>query len=307
VVTNQTSSILVGDQVQTEILTQRPAFGIVWVAEGGAIEDWLVSYAAFQDPNSTATIKPLRTNINPLLAMWPFGSVAGSTYKLTCVFVVYGRTYGRRTFYKVFKPDVPNGIGIDADYTNQIMADDTWDPNVQAALHLGEVNEFRPGMRFTFGGAVMPAGFPNGNYEWVQVVQDSSRRSYSDGVDVFAKIGGGLDTTYPYAQVTTLQNTTFDSPGLEITSTYPNVSIKDDYLMYLMFIPPARDVYRSPKYAPLKEIAWGWRANAAGTFEGQTFVSATITNPSLIGPGIGDADRYPLWSRNWKGIPYVKQ
>jgi hypothetical protein len=141
----------------------------------------------------------------------------------------------------------------------------------------------------------------------VQVVENSSRSSYSNGVDVFAKIGGGLDTRYPHAQVTTLEKTTSDSPGLQITPVYPNVSIKDDYLMYLMFIPPARDVYRNPKYVPLKEIGWRWPANAAGTFEGQTFISAEITNPILIGPGIGDADRYPLWTRNWKGIPYVKQ
>jgi hypothetical protein len=304
-ITNMTQSIMVGEQVYVKLTgpSNRPPQGLVYTAEGNAIEDWVVTYNEPQDPNSKAEIKPLRTNLNPILIMWPFGSFTGTTYKLQCAYLIYGRAYVRRTFYKVFRPNVE----VDADFTNQITVDDKWDPDVPTALHLGELNEFRPGIRFTLNSATAPPGFTRGAYEWVQVVEETSERSFGHGTTRYVKKGGGLDTKYPYAQVTTLQNSTSDSPGIGMTSIDPIVSANDSFLMYLMFIPDRRDDYTFPKYVPLKEIVWGWRANAVGTYNGVDFVSAELTNVAQVGPGIGDANRYPRWSRNWTSLIYVEQ
>jgi hypothetical protein len=303
-VTNMTQSLMVGEQVRLKLVGGRMFSALVYTAEGNPIEEWKVTYNEFEDPNSKAEIKPVRNTLNPVLLMWPFGSFTGTTYKLSCAYMVYGKAYVRQTFYKVFKPNVE----VEAGFANQIAVDNKWDPQLQAALHLGELNEFRPGMRFTLKSATPPSGFPSGSYEWVQVVKETSRRGFgSAGISDFVKSGGGLDTRYPYAQVTTLQNSTYDSPGLQMTIAFPFVSVKDDYLMYLMFIPDRRDDFGNPKYVPLKEISWGWRADAMGTYNGTTFESAAIFNDDLDGPEIRDAVVYPLWNRNWKGIPYEVQ
>jgi hypothetical protein len=302
-ITNKTESIMVGEQNRIKLVSQRNLMALAYVAEGNAIEDWIVTYNRFEDPESTADIKPLRTTLNPILIMWPFGSFTGTTYKLSCAYIVYGKTYVKQAFFKVFKPNVE----VEASFTNEIKVDDKWTDSGSIALHLGELNEFRPGIRFTLKSATPPSGFPSGSYEWVQVVEEKSERSFGHGNTRYVKKGGGLDTRYPYAQVTTLQKSTYDSPGIGMTSIDPIVSANDSYLMYLMFIPDRRDDFGSPKYVPLKEISWGWRANAVGTYNGIDFVSAELTNVLPSGPGISDATRYPRWSRNWNSLVYEEQ
>lgn len=307
IITDMTQSIMIGTQVQVQLLFQRPVQGLVFSAEGGPIEEWVVTYEEFEDPNSKAEIKPLRTNVNPIRAMWPFGSFNGSTYKLTASYQVYGRTYTRKTFFKVFAPSIENGgLGINAVFNSFIAVDDQWDTPI--ALHFGQLNELNSGIRFDLFDVYIPDGFPQAAYfEWVQVVENTSRRSFANDVDTFVKSGGGLDTRYPYAAVGTLERFTIDSPGIEMNSTFPRLSVKDDFLMYLMYIPEPQDSYRVGKFVPVKEIKWGWKGDAEGTFLGTEFIDADLTNTGLIGPTIVDATRYPLWTRNWKGIPYVKQ
>jgi hypothetical protein len=292
----------------------RPVTSVVWEIEGNIIEEFVVNYvgkdkrsddqAKNPDLNTTGKVTDFNPNGRQVRMLWWDGSFQGSTYKIVARFNIFGRTY--RTVpgtVVVYKPRVT----LTAEYNSSPIVSDLYDPDDPDSFwtHLGSpIFGNNDGINFRMTEHVVPGGFQEGDYQWVQVVSSTTRRQLDPATYTFTS--NGLDTTYPYFEIDNPDMAeTEDSPGEPFLTTrlgvpaYRKHEITDTFSMYLMFRPRQRFDYET-EWVPLKKVFWGWKAQSTATLDPQTgvMIGGTITGSDLDDITIADPIAYPEWTKN---------
>jgi len=174
------------------------------------------------------------------------------------------------------------------------------------ALSFGK-KEIKPGIEFTKTVNV-PAGFA-GDTQWVQVVDDTTRRFRVESTGDWYRFEkfNACDTVYPYPPVTDL--TTNDSPliGLEGQDLYGNpvdldgATMDDNFTMYLMFKPDGVGNI----WVPLRRVSWGWTGECLKA--GSTWNGTDLVDDDKWANNDVDCIHHPQWIQNIEPVEWIKE
>ena len=147
---------------------------------------------------------------------------------------------------------------------------------------------------------------PDGDYEWVQVVNSAVIRRH-DSTGWYRLTLSGLDTNYPYADQPLNTRFASDQPTSPLTVGYDQLTRSDDFTMYLMFrpsAPPLGATTSSNIWVPLNGYEWKWSAAAQSSDGGNTWTlvpnSTSSDPPNTSGRDLSlpRLTTYPTWTAN---------
>ncbi len=142
---------------------------------------------------------------------------------------------------------------------------------------------------------------PDGDYEWVQVLNNSVITRH-DSTGTYRQTISGLDTTYPYVPLNDTGPS--DQPATLLQVGYDQYTRSDDFTMYLMFRPSAAALGSTARpniWIPLNGYEWKWGGSAQSLDGGNTWM--IVPNSAFSDPTASLADLprlkiYPTWTAN---------
>ena len=158
------------------------------------------------------------------------------------------------------------------------------------------------GISFT-GKVTVPEGWPEGKWNWVQVVTTKRTKVDTEGNTKTFSLNGQplngqqlVDTTYPYKPIgglttwydTSTEHTVYDTPQSGLTG-YVSVDVSDSFEMFIMFLPDGKD----SRYVPTKSVTWSW-GGLAKLSDGAWSLTSPIQS---LGKETDNA-KHPEWSEN---------
>jgi hypothetical protein len=154
------------------------------------------------------------------------------------------------------------------------------------------------------GTVTMPTGWPQGKWNWVQIVTPSRALTKDDGSEKVYSLNGEqvLDTTFPYAPLplgshpgnagsyqTNTTNQAHDMPDNGLAGS-KLVSINAEaFQTYVMFLPPGA----ASRYVPLRKLAWEWSGAASKLDEVWSLVNADQSSGTSV-----ETSHHPEWAKN---------
>jgi len=286
-VTDTTQNVIVGQQINLSIHVDGTTITpdhIQWSVPGNRI----ANYAASATSGTVTRLLNLQTS--SLTFYWVDGGEARQV-QMSCR--IAGAQFDKIATFNVKRP------------TAQIMTTtgtpDVFTPShggLQGLLSLayGEPSPGTPGIKFTKS-VSFPQGF-SGDIEWLQVVDQTTRTRTTNADVVEQRQGSGLlDIFYFYPSDT---NGTQDSPGVSLTTAYKAISVNDNFIMYLMFVPTGTS--GTPIYVPLRQVTWSWSGSAFRVGSSNNWVRNAVSNTA--NPQDADVTDCPQWSANLSSIDY---
>jgi hypothetical protein len=147
------------------------------------------------------------------------------------------------------------------------------------------IGEPKPTITFTHGS--LPPGF-GGETQYVQLVDTSGIVEKDNVHDPCWEFEiQGLDGTYPYAP----GPRTEDTPGVQVSWLDLNISVINNYEMYLMYKPEREGAI----FVPLRVVDWKWTGLAMR--EGINDIFSLFGSAVTKNPRDKDAQKYPEWDR----------
>jgi hypothetical protein len=282
--TLQTNSVIVGQQMNLQcrlsmtnsFMTNFPLANFKWTIPGYAISNYVadgqsgVVYTNFSITSS---------NVN-------FYWVDGGIKQVQISATVNGQTITGQAAFNVLRP-----TATVTTTTATVAVTTAWG---DLEIAYGTPAQF--GITFT-NSITMPNGF-SGTNEWVQEITSTLRRAQTnDGSGAWYRLqaSGVLDTHYPYPPISS--DSTRDAPGQGLNSQWQNISISDNFNMWLMFKPTGG------QWVPLKVVTWNWGGTASQTGGVWTLNSSNnIVNPVGV-----DSLTYPSWTNSIVNFNYQKE
>ena len=178
--------------------------------------------------------------------------------------------------------------------------------NIDTVFGLMDESQPGPGIVFT-GSVTMPTGWPQGKWNWVQMIT-SSRKFTNAANGSHTHTGDGntkkLDKWYPYyprpftglpslagswAADETSHSEASDSPTEPLFGR-TRIEINDTFETYLMF----KSSEINSRYVPLKMANWKWGGVVSST-DNFTNVTSPIKSADEVG---AECTSHPQWSAN---------
>ena len=150
----------------------------------------------------------------------------------------------------------------------------------------------------------MPNGWPQGKWNWVQLVSPSRALTKDDGSEKVYSLNGQpvLDTTFPYAPLplgdhpgnagsyqTNTTNLAHDMPDNGLAGSRLVSINAEAFQTYVMFLPPGD----ASRYVPLRKLAWQWSGSAA-KLDG---IWSLVTADQSVGTS-SETSSHPEWVKN---------
>ena len=156
----------------------------------------------------------------------------------------------------------------------------------------------------------VPAGWPQGEWSFVQLCTANRTRTALDNSPITHSLNGVevLDTSYPYGlsdhetgiYPTGTGQISGDSPEAPLVG-FATVNANDTLVIYQMFLPSGSQ----SRYVPLKKLTWGWHG-AAVRDEDNTWSIPPDSTGSYADESTSTTD-HPVWTDNWKNGTYSNQ
>jgi hypothetical protein len=161
----------------------------------------------------------------------------------------------------------------------------------------------------------VPAGFADGEWNFVQVLSDGLERTLANGTVERSNHYHiwTLDNTYPYEPAPytshpgtagsyptgTSSHTESDTPSTPLSpATLQSKGTHDYFHTYVMFLPPGTEA----RYVPLKVVNWDWGGTAINGAGGWAVTAGSLTQSVS---GATETAVHPTWTANWAPFSWV--
>lgn len=171
------------------------------------------------------------------------------------------------------------------------------------------------GITYT-GNVTVPAGFPEGKWNWIQLATPQMTWEAKTGIGPNAGVQKkkwsqngiqGLDTDYPYepspytqhpgnagAYDTNSSHTDSDTPSVPLNPFVKAAVNNQTFVMYLMFLPPGEQ----SRYVPTRKVDWSFSISATKT--GFNW-AADVNSPAQSASASAEVSDHPIWTSNAYG------
>jgi hypothetical protein len=269
-ITGTTTNVIVGQQINLSVQllpSGTTASSIQWTVPGTRVQDYVAS-------SSTGTVTSLSSLTSSSISYaWVDGA---DGRQVTLAVTISGTPFTKTATFNVKRPTASITTS-----TGSVVVGTGWG---DTELSFG-VDPSHHGIDFSRS-ITIPSGF-SGSTEWIQLATPLRRRQLNSGTWERWE-GSGLDTQYPYPELST--GVTADSPGEHMTSDLLQDTADDSFEMWLMFKPTGTGSI----WVPLRKVSWSW--SGAASRSGSTWTlnsSSHSTNPSDA-----DSTTHPTWTRN---------
>ncbi len=276
-ITGTTQNVIIGQRIDLvmQVLPENDlASQIQWAVPETRVRNYVVTYTNPTSPTS-ATVTPLTNLGDGTVSFYWINGGDGRQVTLSCV--VNERQVTRTATFNVKVPTVQaststGSVGITSSF---------------GFLEVAFGASGSPGISFSRSINV-PQGF-SGQTAWVNVVNPSSRQIV-DSMGTHTKNQVGLDSRFPYSINDPDAESTNDTPGEQLLSSYSSVSIDDKFEMWIMFRPSGQDSI----WVPLKKVSWSWSASVTQSGGNWSLGS----NAHSQNPAFQDTTAFPVWTKN---------
>lgn len=287
-ITGTTRNVIVGQQISlTTQVTGGTSSNPQWTIPGTRIANYVVTYTNSTSPTSAIVTELTSQNLTqPTIDFyWLDGADSRQVqYSVT----INNRPYTGKATFNVKRPTASITTTTGTVDIGTIQMTDFGATGY--ALHYGS-RYGTPGISF-HANATLPNGF-TGDINWVQLVTSSRRTKTPINGQEQVLEGFGLDTTFPYGDPNTGEES--DSPLQELSSPcdYSSVSANDNFTMYLFFKPS--NVPGTSIYVPLRKVDWSW----SGTGTTSLYCRLKLRSKSnTVNPTGVDVTELPEWVAN---------
>lgn len=278
-ITNTTTNVIVGQKMELvmQVLPEDDlAEGIQWTVPGTRLANYVAN-------SSTGTVTPLSNLTDASVTYYWVDGADGR--QVTLSLTVFGMPVTNTATFNVKRPTASITTS-----TGSVVVGTGWG---DTEMSFG-ADPSHHGIDFSRS-ITIPSGF-SGSTQYVQIATPFHRRQLNSGAwERFT--GSGLDTTYPYGDLS--PGVTADSPAEHLNSALLQASADDTFEMWLMFQPTGTGSI----WVPLRKVTWSWSGTTSRSGITWTLNSSShSTNPSDA-----DSTTHPQWTRNTSSNNYVPE
>jgi hypothetical protein len=283
-ISEENNNVLPGEFIELQCsLEDGPVLSNRWSIQGSIVRNWTAN-------NSKSTLtKVTDDQLKDMIIQYVW--YKSGTFEITCAVgdkIGWARFDVKEVMFSKLTSDLPGPIKV----TNKYLKEGTY------LAFGGQQPDFKAGF-YAQVAVDVPAGFPAGQWEAVQLIKsDRSRTNVDKTIQNIRSNKFVLDTSYPYSE----SESTNKGGAFSIIDDSPAQLLKDEhrysinsetFKTYILFKPAGMHSV----FVPLKATdLWWWRAVAVNA-DGLWTLSPNSDAKSAI-PQWNNADDYPMWTSN---------